>query len=690
MARSDTAPSVTPYLSLRSRLSQIWLNRWTILLLLVLLRVVLLIADLNDNIGDAKSRALSACTKVEDVGSAMASMPHYLSLGVNELASSGIEKAVSAMVTMLNLVLDGVEGIIIFFINFLTATYTCLLTALIHGSLDMVASVTEDATKAFNKIIDKASGEISDIASGLSSNLNDLVEDIEDSIIGNILPDIPKVDFSKPIDELKDFNIDAGDFVQDVRKLNNKIPDFEEVQRLTKEAVAFPFKFIRQALNSSYGDYKFDRDTFPLASKRQLTFCSENDTINSFFGDLYDLVRKARIAFIVVLSILAVAAMAPMAWMEIMRWRRQKKHSRLIAENQYDPMDVVYIASRPNTSSWGIKIASHFSGKRQVLVRWCVAYATSPPALFVLSLAIAGFFSCLCQFILLKAVKATVPALAEQVGEFADNVVSSLKSVSDDWANEANGVIGGLNNDINNDVLGYVTNATDAVNDTLTTFVDTMNDGLEFVFNGTILIDPIKTVLHCVIGIKIESVQKGLTWVHDHAQVRLPEFSGDTFSLGAQDSVSGDSDLNTFLASPSSGSTDEVTGAVEKVTNWLYNNLIQDALISTGILLIYVIVVLIGVMRTLVGIALPDRGRAEGGTRFTGEQRPPLSPRNGQNGSDTFPRFGSDSAEDSSYHASGAVRDEKLAEGSYGSRARQVPGHERQSSYGHIGSAGKF
>jgi len=689
MARADTSPYLTPYLSLRARLSQIWINRWTVLLLLVLLRVVLLIADLNDNIGDAKEKALSACTKVEDIGSAMASMPHYLSLGVNDLAASGIEKAVSAMVTMLNLVLDGVEGIIIFFINFLTATYTCLLTALIHGSLDMVASVTEDATKAFNKIIDKASSEISDIADGLSSSLNDLVEGIEDSIIGNLLPDIPKVDFSKPIEELKDFDIDAKDFVKDVRKLNDEIPDFEEVQNLTKQAVAFPFKFIREALNSSYGDYKFDRDVFPLASKRQLTFCSDNDAINGFFGDLYGMVKKARIIFIVVLSILAVAVMAPMAWLEIQRWRRQKKHSKLIAENQYDPMDVVYIASRPNTSSWGIKIASHFSGSRQILMRWCVAYATSPPALFVLSLAIAGFFSCLCQYILLKAVQAQVPALAEQVGEFADNVVSTLQSVSDDWANEANGVIGGLNDDINNDVLGYVVNATDAVNDTLTTFVDTMNEGLEFVFNGTILIDPIKTVLRCVIGIKIESVQKGLTWVHDNAHVNLPEFSGDTFSLGAKDSVEGDSDLTTFLASPSSGSTDEVTGAVQRVTDWMHNNLIKEALISTGILLVYFIVVLIGVVRTLVGIALPDRGRAEGGTRFTGEERPPLSPRHGQAGSETFPQFGSDSAEDSGYHASGAVRDEKFASGHFGSRARQVPGHERQSSYGHIGSAGK-
>jgi len=630
-ARADTSPSLTPYLGLRARLSQIWLNRWTILLLLVLVRVVLLIAALNGNVGDAKTRALSACTKVEDIGSAMASMPHYLSVGVNSMASHGIETAVRAMVFTLDLILQGVEGLIIFFINFLTATYVCLITALVHGSLDAVASVTEDATKAFNKIIDKVSGEISDIAGDLEDGINDITKGIKDSVFGDFVPDIPTVDFSKPIDELKDFDLDSKDFVKDVRKLNDDLPDFDEVQNMTKEAIAIPFNFVREKLNETYGDYKFDRSVFPLAQKESMTFCSNNDTINDFFQGLYDLIHKARIIFIVLLTVLAVAIIIPMAWMEIKRWRRQQQHARLITANAYDPMDVIYISSRPMTSTAGIKFASRFSGKRQIMVRWCIAYATSLPAVFVLSLAIAGFISCLCQYVLMQAVRNEVPAIANQVGEFADDVVGSLKSVSDQWAADANGVITGLNDDVNDDILGYVRNATDAVNDTLTVFLDTMDDGLNTVFKDTILLDPIKTVLRCVIGIKIESVQSGLTWVHDHAKVSFPLFDNDTFSEGAQKSIEGDSDLNTFLASPSDVTTDEVTGAVDRVVTWLEKGLIQDALISTGLLLVYVIVVLMGVVRMLAGMTMPNKGHGDAGMRYTGDDRPALSPRGSQN-----------------------------------------------------------
>ena len=629
--KAMAAPGTTPYLGLRSRLSQVWINRWTILLLLVLVRVVLLIASLNDNVGDAKEKALSACSKVEDVGSSMASMPHYLSLGVNDMAGSGIEAAVSAMIFTIDIILQGVEGIIFFFINFLVGTYVCLLTALVKGSLDVVASVTEDVGKEINDLIDDATDEIKSIGNDIQDGINDVLDGIND--LFNPGSDGPDVDFSGPIDKLQDFDINADDFAKDIRALNDKIPDFDEVKEITKETISIPFDFVRKALNDSYGDYKFDRDVFPLAQKEKMTFCSDNDSLNNFFQRLFDLIAKSRIIFIVVLSVLAVGVIAPMAWFEIKRWRRHQQRARLIGDHSTDTMDVVYISSRPVTSTFGIKLGQHFSGKRQILVRWCVAYATSPAAVFVLSLALAGFFSCLCQFILLRAVQKEVPAIAEQVGEFADDVVDSLNSVSEQWALDANGVIKNLNDDINDDVLGHVQNATDAVNDTLTVFMDEMNDGLESVFNDTILIDPIKAVVRCVIGIKIESVQKGLTWVHDHAEVKLPLFANDTFSLGAKESLGDDSSLNTFLASPSSVTTDEVSGAVKKVVDWLHDNIILEALISTGILLVYVIVVLMGVVRMLAGMATPDKTRAEGGgggMRLTGEGRPPLSPRNQQ------------------------------------------------------------
>src|ERR1700710_590588 len=55
---------LTPYLGLQARLSQVWINRWTVLLLLILVRLLFAVGSVNDLIDDARAEALSACTQV--------------------------------------------------------------------------------------------------------------------------------------------------------------------------------------------------------------------------------------------------------------------------------------------------------------------------------------------------------------------------------------------------------------------------------------------------------------------------------------------------------------------------------------------------------------------------------------------------------------------------------------------------
>lgn len=72
---------ITPYLGLRARLSQIPINRWSILLLLVLARMLILFAGLINDFTSAQQEVTTACAKVEDIGSTLASMPYYMSRG---------------------------------------------------------------------------------------------------------------------------------------------------------------------------------------------------------------------------------------------------------------------------------------------------------------------------------------------------------------------------------------------------------------------------------------------------------------------------------------------------------------------------------------------------------------------------------------------------------------------------------
>lgn len=592
---------ITPYLDLRDRLSQTWINKWTVLLLLVLVRTLLAVASLRNGIADAKREALSACTSVEHVGSALASMPHYMSQGINELTASSVNHAVNALTEMLYLSVTGVEELVIFFINLLTSTYVCLITLVVSGSLHVALQVVEDVTSFLNKTIGEIGADIHKGVNSFEGDLNKFIDVLNDvpKLFGSSSA-IPILNINSSLDSLDHLQLPSG-LDQGLAKLNESIPTFSQVNNFTNNAIRLPFEEMKKLMNSSTGNYTFNSSVFPVPAREQLSFCSENPHLDQFFDRMLEIALLGQKIAIAVLLILATLACVPMAYRETRRWRLMKSRSHLITQSARDPIDVIYIASRPYTSSAGLSMARRFrSTRRQSAVRWAVAYATTVPALLVLSLGLAGLFACLCQFVIVKAVERGVPALAHEVGEFADQVVYALNNASERWANDTNHIILDINNKINHDMLGWVNISTHAINNTLNTFSNEMTGALGTVFNGTVLAQPILGVFDCLVELKIVGIQKGLTWLGDHAHVDFPLLPLDTFSVGAAASISNDSSTSSFLADPSQNATDDVTRAVDKLGARLTKGIRQEAIIASSLVGLYLLVVLIGIVRAAV------------------------------------------------------------------------------------------
>jgi hypothetical protein len=612
-----TAPSITPYLGLRARLSQIWINRWTILLLLVLARTLIAISGIKYDLDSARREALSACSGVEAMGSAMASMPHYMSPGLNEMAATGVEKAVNGLMEMTTLSVTGVEEIVVFVINMMTSTYLCLITLAVSGSLHVALQVVEDAQGALNKSLQAIGDDMSKTVGAFDNLYSEFVGKLSSSLTGllgsSVIP--PNIDLNSTLDALHNLQLPSN-LDQGLTKLNSSIPTFAQVQNFTDNAIRFPFEEVKQLINQTMVGYQFDRSLFPVPSKEQLTFCSDNNGINNFFDELVNLTGLARKIFISILLVIAIAVCIPMAWREVRRWRTMQERSQLVRSNAHDPMDVVYIVSRPYTSTAGIKVASRFeSSRRQILVRWVFAYATSEPALFVLALALAGLFSCVCQAILLKSLEKEVPNLTNQVGPFADKVINSLNNASDQWAIGANKAIASTNQDINKNLLGWVNITTGALNDTLNVFVNGTMGVLNETFGGTVLYQPITEVLNCLVLLKIAGIEKALTWISDNAHVDFSSLPNNTFTLGAVASIASDNSLpgDSFLSTQGAQATDDISAAVVRFTSRLEDALRTEALVSTCVLLIWVAIVLIGVIRALTLWFGRDKTRGEGG-----------------------------------------------------------------------------
>jgi len=605
-------------------------------LFLVLVRVSIAIVGLIHDIGSAKTEAMSACKGVEDMGSALASMPHYLSAGVNHLAASGVEKAVHGLHAMLLMTITGVEELVVFYVNMMTSTYMCLITLVVAGSLHVALQVIEDVTKFLN-------GTVKEIGKDLASGIDDFQKGLNGFTKGiNSIPQafgakggIPTLNVTGSLTKLQNLTLPSG-LDQDLTKLNNSIPTFQDVQNFTDNVIRLPFEEVKKLL-AGKANFTFDPSLLPVPQKEQLTFCTDNNGTHKnglelFFDDLVDIANVARKAFTTVLVILALAVCIPMAIQEYRRWKSMIYRSEIVADRSFDPIDVVYIVSRPYTAAAGIKASAGFKDpKKQILARWVFAYATSVPALVVLSLGITGLLACLCQYILLKAVVHEVPALAHEIGQFADVVVDKLNNASEAWANGTNTAIMGVNNDINHDIFGWVNTTTGAINNTLNVFINETIGELNKTFGGTVLYEPIAGIFECLIGLKVASIQKGLTWVSDNAHVDIPLLNNDTFSLGAASSLANSSshqkrDNSTsktgngnFLASGTGAATDKITAAVVRVTAHLENGIRNEAIISTCILLVWLIIVLIGVGRALFLAFRTEKGRAEGGPSYAGD-----------------------------------------------------------------------
>jgi hypothetical protein len=167
--------------------------------------------------------------------------------------------------------------------------------------------------------------------------------------------------------------------------------------------------------------------------------------------------------------------MIPHAMTEWWAWRKSKIHANMVQESlrqteRPDYLEIVQIVSAPFTYKIATFFANRFTcPKKKVLVRWFVAYITHRPALLVLAVCIAAYLSCLFQIILLNEVRKAVPILEMDISNLESLVTSKITNATNVWINGTNTHIGGIQDDINDNLLGWARTSSSALNNTLTT-----------------------------------------------------------------------------------------------------------------------------------------------------------------------------------------------------------------------------
>ena len=123
-------------------------------------------------------------------------------------------------------------------------------------------------------------------------------------------------------------------------------------------------------------------------------------------------------------------------------------------------------------------------------------------------------------------------------------------------------------------------------------------------FGNTPLEGPILDVLNCVVLMKIQSIQNGLTFVNENARVQFPRV--DNSSLNVLES-SGP------VQSPSQAASSSLLGIMNNLIEKWDIAIRQQAILATILLALYGFVVLMGLARVIYSLLKEERSRARGG-----------------------------------------------------------------------------
>jgi hypothetical protein len=160
----------------------------------------------------------------------------------------------------------------------------------------------------------------------------------------------------------------------------------------------------------------------------------------------------------------------------------------------------------------------------------------------------------------------------------------------------------------------------------LNTFVDETTKVLNATFGGTPLYAPIQGVFDCLVGLKVQGIENGLTWVHDNAHINFPMLDNDTFSLGAIAKMTDGNGGDDLLSDPTGKASDDISNAIFKVTNSIAKGIRKEALISTAILIVWLLMFLISATYTTVRLAGYDKVRGDAGNDYVSRDAQPNLP----------------------------------------------------------------
>lgn len=526
------------YLNLWERLSQVWFNQWTLVLVLVCFKLFIFRLSLVSSIDQISLASAAACKSANNLGLSISQYPNESVRQANEFVSWSLDVLILQHIQSLRLLVSVVKSLVVFCVEVLFGTYTCLITALVNGTVDLAFDATDSLISLVNLTLVAATTEIQKELKGIETIVKKLlstIDKVKDFFKGGSNDDesrehVHRINLTLLM--LEDIRIPAS-VTDKIESVRSKVPTFSTNSTVSYIEGGF------EDIISQIAAKPVNSTLQPLAAPNfaPLQICSpkNSEELNQAFQMAAKRICRISTWLMIALIILAIAVIVPLVILEYLKWKRQTEmiielvnKLALVPESTKMPTkmssDTIYstINKFNNKVVYYLIKIFHASPSCQ----WILSYVFSLRSVTLMFIGVAALTTVGLQYALMGVLISAMQGAAssEQVQDFQKQYDAALAQVAKNWTGETNSYISREERAMNDQLFGWVQSTTDHINGTIVTIVDDIGKGISL-FENTVLYKPVKSVIYCVIGRKLESIQNGLDWIHEHAVIDLPRVS---------------------------------------------------------------------------------------------------------------------------------------------------------------------
>ncbi|OWB79177.1 hypothetical protein B5S32_g3391 [[Candida] boidinii] len=337
-----------PFLNLKERLSQIWMNYYTISIVLIILKLLMLYKSLNNSLINSKETTIEVCTNIETLLDKFLNNFNKLAIKTsNYLIIQTINTTYKLVLDSFELTLIIAEALILFMIDTTIGTYLCLIVSAIDSTVEV-------ATNATMAVIGVANDTMIEFAQDLQGSLN-IVSKVVNSLIdaansiknfftggnsdneNNVNSGIKNINLK--ISSLQNWKIDSS-INEKLTNLSSETPDFDDVQEELENFISIPFSLIKENISSrknktyTVQDLQsyFSKETNNRNQNNTLGFCNENtiELVDEFYNHALQLLKKTMKVLIICILICLVISLIFEILVTVKNWRHLNKISDMI------------------------------------------------------------------------------------------------------------------------------------------------------------------------------------------------------------------------------------------------------------------------------------------------------------------------------------------------------------------------